>query len=45
MNVDGLLTKATGVPAYVAEDAIFCVVRGTGEALKNLDILQKSMHG
>lgn len=44
-NIDGLLTKATGVPAYVAEDAIFCVVRGTGEALKNLDVLQRSMQG
>jgi rod shape-determining protein MreB len=42
-NIDGLLTKATGVPAHVAEDAMFCVVRGTGEALKNLDILQKSL--
>lgn len=42
-NIDGLLTKATGVPAHVAEDAMFCVVRGTGEALKNLDILQRSM--
>lgn len=42
-NIDGLLTKATGVPAHVAEDPMYCVVNGTGEALKNLDILQKSL--
>ncbi|MBN2101233.1 rod shape-determining protein [Candidatus Dojkabacteria bacterium] len=42
-NIDGLLTKATGVPAHIAEDPMFCVVRGTGEALKHLDILQKSL--
>ncbi len=40
-NIDMLLTKATGVPAYVAEDPMFCVVRGAVEALKNLDILDK----
>ncbi|MDD3662034.1 MAG: rod shape-determining protein [Candidatus Dojkabacteria bacterium] len=44
-NIDALLTKATGVPAYVAEDALYCVVRGTGEALKNLDVLQRSLRG
>ncbi len=42
-DLDGLLTKATGVPAHVAEDPMFCVVRGTGEALNKLDILQKSL--
>ncbi|MBN1618279.1 rod shape-determining protein [Candidatus Dojkabacteria bacterium] len=42
-NIDRLLTKATGVPAHVAEEPMYCVVKGTGEALKNLDILQKSL--
>lgn len=42
-NIDGLLTKATGVPAHVAEDALFCVVNGTSEALKNLDILHRNL--
>ncbi|MEA3357499.1 MAG: rod shape-determining protein [Patescibacteria group bacterium] len=42
-NIDSLLTKATGVPAHIAEDPMFCVVRGTAEALKNLDILKKSL--
>ncbi|MFH1547380.1 MAG: rod shape-determining protein [bacterium] len=40
-NLDLLLTKATGVPSYVAEDPMFCVVRGAVEALKNLEILNK----
>lgn len=41
-NIDGLLTKATGVPAHMAEDPMFCVARGTGEALKHLDLLKRS---
>ena len=35
-NLDKLLTKATGVPAHVADDPIFCVARGTGIALETL---------
>jgi rod shape-determining protein MreB len=42
-NLDELLTKATGVPAHVAENPMYCVVHGTGEALKHLDLLQKSL--
>lgn len=33
-NLDKLFTKATGVPAYVAEDPIYCVAKGTGLALE-----------
>lgn len=32
-NLDKLFTKATGVPAYVAEDSIYCVAKGTGACL------------
>jgi len=32
-NIDKLFSKATGVPACVAEDAIYCVAKGTGIAL------------
>lgn len=42
-NVDELVTKATGVPAYVAEDAFFCVAKGTGVVLDNLDVYKKSL--
>ncbi len=33
-NLDKLLTKATGVPAHIADDPMFCVARGTGIALE-----------
>ncbi len=32
-NMDKLFTKVTGVPAYVAEDSIYCVAKGTGVSL------------
>jgi len=33
-NLDKLLSKATGVPAHIADDPMFCVARGTGIALE-----------
>ncbi len=33
-NLDKLLSKATGVPAHVADEPMYCVVRGTGIALE-----------
>ena len=42
-NIDKLIGQATGVPAYVADDAILCVVKGTGVALDNLDSYKKSI--
>ncbi|MEK7155187.1 MAG: rod shape-determining protein, partial [Patescibacteria group bacterium] len=33
-NFDRLMTELTGVPCHVAEDALLCVVRGTGVALE-----------
>lgn len=42
-NIDKLLAQATGVPAYVAEDAHLCVVRGTGIALENLESYKRSI--
>lgn len=32
-NLDKLFTKATGVPAHVADEAIYCVAKGTGASL------------
>lgn len=37
------LTQSTGVPVHVAEDPIFCVVQGIGEAIENLDVYKKSV--
>jgi rod shape-determining protein MreB and related proteins len=42
-NMDTLLSQATGVPSYVAEDALLCVVKGTGVALDNLDAYKRSI--
>ena len=44
-NVDRLLTKETGVPCYVADDAIACVAIGTGRALSNYHILRRYQAG
>jgi rod shape-determining protein MreB len=32
-----LLSEETGLPVYVAEDPLSCVVRGCGEALERID--------
>jgi rod shape-determining protein MreB and related proteins len=37
-NFDRYLTKETGVAAHIAEDPLYCVVRGTGIALENIDL-------
>ncbi len=42
-NIDQLVTRSTGVPAYVADDAMLCVVKGTGIALENLDSYKRSI--
>lgn len=42
-NIDTLLTEETGVPSHVAEDALYCVVRGTGLVLENLELWKRSV--
>ncbi len=42
-NLDKMVSQAIGVPAYVAEEAILCVAKGTGIALENLDSYKKSI--
>ncbi|MBP6943099.1 MAG: rod shape-determining protein [Candidatus Buchananbacteria bacterium] len=42
-NIDKLITKATGVSAYVADDALYCVAKGTGIALENLEVYKRSI--
>lgn len=42
-NFDKLLTKETGVPAHVADDALFCVVRGTGVVMENIELWKRSI--
>jgi len=38
---DQLVTRATGIPTRVAEDAVSCVAIGTGKSLDHLDMLHE----
>ena len=42
-DIEELLTRVTGVPAYVAEDPLLCVAKGTGVALDNLEVYKRSI--
>jgi rod shape-determining protein MreB len=42
-NFDELITQATGVSCYVADESLFCVAKGTGMALENLEVYKKSI--
>jgi len=42
-NLDELIIRATGVPCYVADEPLFCVAKGTGIALENLDLYKRSI--
>ncbi len=37
-GLDRMLSERTGIPCYVAEDAVSCVAIGTGLALDNMDL-------
>ena len=39
-NLDKLLSQKTGVPVYVAEEPLDCVVKGTSKTLEDLDRLK-----
>lgn len=42
-NLPELVLRRTGVKAVLAEDALFCVAKGTGIALEHLDTYKKSI--
>ena len=42
-NLDVLVSEHTGVPTYIAEDPLLCVVKGTGIALENLESYKRSI--
>lgn len=42
-NLPELVLRRTGVQSKLAEDAYYCVARGTGVALKHLDTYKKSI--
>ncbi len=41
--LDQLISKMIGVPCYVADDPAFCVARGTGIVLENLEAYKRSI--
>ena len=42
-NIDQLIAKKTGVPCFIADEPLFCVAKGTGIVLENLDVYKKSI--
>lgn len=42
-NIDQLITQATAVPCYVADDPLVCVVKGAGAALENIEDYKRSV--
>jgi len=42
-NLDRLLARDTGVPAYLADDPFACVAVGSGRALEHLSIFRESL--
>ena len=40
-NFDKLISDSTGMPVYVAENPLECVVRGTGKTLEDLEKLKE----
>jgi rod shape-determining protein MreB len=42
-NLAELIERRTGVKATVADEALFCVVKGTGVALDHLDVYKKAI--
>jgi rod shape-determining protein MreB len=42
-NLPELVFRKTGVKARLAEDALYCVSKGTGIALEHIDVYKKSI--
>lgn len=40
-KINELVAQSTGVPCFVAEEALFCVIKGTGIVLEHLDEYKK----
>lgn len=42
-GLDKLISKRTGLNVFIAEDAVSCVAKGTGQSLEHMDILKESL--
>ncbi len=42
-NLDRFLTYYTGVPSFVVEEPLYCVIRGVGMAVEHLDLYKQAL--
>lgn len=42
-NIDRYITYFTGVPCFVVDEPLFCVIRGVGMAIENLDSFKEAI--
>ena len=42
-GLDRRVSEATQMPVHVADDPLTCVARGTGKALEELDVLERTL--
>lgn len=42
-NIDELFLRSTGVASIIAQDPLFCVAKGTGVVLENLEVYKRSV--
>ena len=42
-NIDQYISQSIGVPCFIADDPLLCVVRGTGIVLDNLQAYKHSL--
>lgn len=40
-NLDRIMSRDTGMPVYVSDDALSCVALGTGLAVENVDVYKR----
>lgn len=42
-NISDLISRATGVPCYIANEPLLCVAKGAGIVLENLEVYKRSI--
>ena len=42
-NLDQLIARAIGVPCFIADEPLLCVVKGAGVVLENLETYKRSI--
>ena len=42
-NLDHVIRQATGLPVFVAEDPLLCVVNGCGKVLENMKMFRATL--